>query len=204
MRHLLDVLCKDFKEPDKTSSCLTDLEKNSFLDALHSHLESEDEQDRTHERSDTFSPPSPVNRCDSLQYSSPLSASTPTRSSVRSASPARTIGQDEEDDKTEGSPGSPQLSDGPSSFAPGSEEGVQRSQTDGGEVSSENHELESAAGDRGAQEELCRGDFERSDNLEDLETKLYEMQLEAGKTGQSSPADIEEEHTASSVSDDDF
>lgn len=198
MRHLLDVLCKDFKEPDKTASCVTDLEKNqhSFLDAFHSHLGSEDEQERTKESSDTFSDPSPVNHCDSPDYSSPLSASTPTRSSVRSTSPAQTIGQDGEDEKAERSPSSPQLSS-PSSHAQGSVEGV------AGEVSSENHELESVTSDRDTQERLGRGDSERFDNFEDLETKLSEMQLEASETGQSSPGD-NEEHTASSVSDDDF
>lgn len=185
--------------------CITDLEKiqHSFLYALHSHLGSEDEQERTKESSDTFSHPSPVNRCDSPDYSSPLSASTPTRSSGRSVSPAHTIGQDEEDDKAERSPSSPQLSDRPSSNAQGNVEGVHHSQTDAGEVSSENHELESVTSGRSTHKELGGGDFERCDKFEDLETKLSEMHIEASKTGRSSPVN-DEEHTASSVSDDDF
>lgn len=210
MRHLLEVLCKDFKEPDKTASCITYLEKNehSLLNAFHSHLGSGDEQERTKESSDPFSYASLINRCDSPDYSSPLSASTPTRSRERSASPAQTIGQDGEEEKPERSLSSPQLSDHSSSQAQGSVEGVHRDQADAtaaGEVSSENHQLEPVTSDKGVQEELGGGDFERHrDNFEDLETKLYEMHLEASKSGHSSTGNHEEEDTASSVSDDDF
>lgn len=206
MRHLLEVLCKDFKEPDKTARCITDLEKNqhSFLDAFHSHLGSEDESERTKEHSDTLSRLSPIDRRDSPDYSSPLSASTPTRSSERSASPAQTTGQqDGEDDKAEKSPSSPQLSDRSSSSARGSVEGVRHSLTDAGEVGSESHELESVTSDRGAHGEMEGGDFERRDKVEDVETKLSEMHLEASQTVPSRPGDNEEQ-TASSVSDDDF
>lgn len=200
MRHLVEVLCKDFKAPDRTARCFTDLEVNqhSFLDAFNSPLGSEDEQERTKGSSEALSYPSPVNRCDSPDYSSAFSASTPTRSE-RSASPARTVGQDEEDDGAERSLSSPQLSDRPSSQAQGSVEGVHHSQTDAGEASSGDHELESVASDK----ELSGDDFERCDKVDDLEAKMHEMQLEARKTGQSSPVNSEE-HTASSVSDDDF
>lgn len=210
MRHLLEVLCKDFKEPDKTACCITDLGRNehSLLDAFHSHLGSGDEHERTKESSDPFSYASLINRCDSPDYPSPLSASTPTRSPERSASPAQTTGQDGEDEEPERSLSSPQLSDSSSSHARGSVKGAHRDRanaTAAGEVGSENHEVESVSSDKGVQEELGGGDFERHrDKLEDLETKLYEMHLEASKSGHSSPGNHEEERTASSVSDDDF
>lgn len=209
MRHLLEVLCKDFKEPDKTASCITDLERNEhpLLYAFHSHLGSGDEQERTKERSDPSSYASLINGCHSPDYSSPRSASTPMGSPGRSASPAQTIAQDGDEDRLEKSLSSPQLSDHSSSHARGSVEGVHHNQSDAtaaGEVSSDNHELESAASEKGVHEELGGGDFERHpDNFEDLETKLYEMHLEASKTGHSSPGN-HEEHTASSVSDEDF
>lgn len=205
MRHLVEVLCKDFKEPEKTAHCLTDLGKNqhSFLDTFRSHLGSEDEQERTKGSGNASSCPSPVNRCDFPDYSSPFSASTPTHSSERSTSPARTVGQDDGDDRAEGSLSSPQLSDRPSSDAQGSIEGLLRSQTDTGEVSSENHELESVTSDIDADRELGGGDSERCDEVDDLEAKLHEVHFEASKTGQSSPVNSEE-HRASSVSDDDF
>lgn len=211
MRHLLEVLCKDFKEPDKTANCITDLGRNehSLLDAFHSHLGSADEHERTQESGDPFSYASLINRCDSPDYPSPLSASTPTRSPERSASPAQTIGQGGEDEEPERSLGSPQLSDRSSSHARGSVDGAHRDRANGaaaGEVASENHEVESASSDKGVQEELGGGDFERHrDKLEDLEAKLYEMHLEASsKSGHSSPGNHGKEHTASSVSDDDF
>lgn len=205
MRHLVEVLCKDFKEPEKTACCLTELEKdqNSFLDVLHSHLGSEEEQEGTKESSDALSCPSPVNRCVSPDYSSAFSASTPTRSSMESTSPARTIGQEEEDDRAESSPSSPQLSDRPSSNAQGSVEGVHHSDTDAGEVSSENHELESVTSDRDAHGGLGGGDFKRCDEVDDLKANLHEMHLEASKTAQSSPVSSVT-HTASSSGEDDF
>lgn len=204
MRHLLEVLCKDFKEPDKTVRCIADLEQSeqSILGAFHLGLG--DEKERTKESSDQFSSASFVNRCDSPDYSSPLSASTPTCSPERNASPAQATRQDGEDSKLERSLSSPHLSNHLSCSAQGSVEGVHHNQTDASEVSSENHELESLSSDKSTHEELGGGDYERHcDKLEDLESKLNALHLEVSNSGHSSPGN-NKEHTASSVSDDDF
>lgn len=208
MRHLLELLCKDFKEPDKTVSWFTDLDKNDhcLLNVFHPHFGSLDRQERTKESSELFSSDS-ISRCDSPDYPSNLSASTLTCSPERSASPAETTGQDGEDGKLPRSPGSSQLSDHLSSNAQGSIEQVHHNQTGAAatsEVDSENQDLESVTSDKGVREELGGGDFERHcDKTKDLETKLYEMHLETSETGHSSP-DKDEERTASSASDDDF
>lgn len=210
MRHLLEVLCKDFKEPINSATSATDHEKNEngLLDAFHSHLGSGDKQLKTKESSDPFSYASLINRCDSPDYAHPLFASTPSCSPERTASPSQTHGKkDEEDDKVEKGLSSPQLSDRFSSHTRGSAGEVHQNQTDttaASEVSIENHEPVSVTSDKGFHEELGGGDFERHhEQFEDLGTKLYEMHLEASKTDDS---DVEnkEEHTVASVSDDDF
>lgn len=210
MRHLLEVLCKDFKEPINAATGATDLEKNENgpLDAFHSHLGSGDTQLKTKESTDPFSYASLINRCDSPDYAVPLFASTPSCSPERTASPSQTTEKkDEEDDKVEKGLSSPQGSDRFSSHMRGSAEEVHQNQTDAtaaSEVSIENHERSSVTSDKDFHEELGGGDFERHhEQFEDLGTKLYEMHLEASKTDDSD-MENKEEHTAASVSDDDF
>lgn len=201
MRHLLEVLCKDFKEPINAAAGAIDLEKNEngLLDAFHSHLGSGDKQLKTKESNDPFSYASLINRCDSPDYADPRFASTPSCSPERTASPSQTTEKkDEEDDKVEKGLSSPQPSDHLE---------VHQNQTDttaASEVSIENHERCSVTSDKDFHEELGGGDFERHhEQFEDLGTKLYEMHLEASKT-ENSDMENKEEHTAASVSDDDF
>lgn len=208
MRHLLEVLCKDFKEPINAATGATDLEKNEngLLDAFHSHLGSGDKQLKTKESTDPFSYASLINRCNSPDYADPLFASTPSCSPGRTASPSQTTEKkDEEDEKVEKGLSSPQTSDHFSSHMRGSAE-VHQNQMDttaASEVSIENHERSSVTSDKDFHEELGGGDFERHhEQFEDLGTKLYKMRLEASKTDDSDTEN--KEHTAASVSDDDF
>lgn len=99
MRHLLEVLRKDFEEPSTIATCSTDPGKNEIgqLDAFLPLLESGGKQVKTKENNDLFRYASLINYCDSPDYDDPLLASTPLCSPEKTASPTKTNEEQDED-----------------------------------------------------------------------------------------------------------
>ncbi|KAE8290040.1 Spermatogenesis-associated protein 7-like protein [Larimichthys crocea] len=79
MRHLLEVLRKDFEETPNTFTCSTEFEKkeNGLLDTFLPNLEAGEKQVKTKENNDLSLYASLIKDCDSLGYADPLMVSTP-------------------------------------------------------------------------------------------------------------------------------
>lgn len=99
MRHLLEVLCKDFEEPTNISSSTAELEKKNYLlDSLLPCLESAGKHVKTKEDNDLFPYVSPIKHCDFPAYTDPLLASTPLHSPTRTPSQTEITEKDKKGD----------------------------------------------------------------------------------------------------------
>lgn len=101
MRHLLEVLRKDFEEPTNISNSSAELEKkeNYLLDSLLPCLESVGKHVKTKEDNDLFPYVSPIKHCDFPAYTDPLLASTPLRSPARTPSQTEITEKDKKGDR---------------------------------------------------------------------------------------------------------
>ncbi|XP_031603000.1 spermatogenesis-associated protein 7 homolog [Oreochromis aureus] len=101
MRHLLEVLRKDFEEPTNISNSNAELEKkeNYLLDSLLPCLESVGKHVKTKEDNDLFPYVSPIKHCDFPAYTDPLLASTPLRSPARTPSQTEITEKDKKGDR---------------------------------------------------------------------------------------------------------
>lgn len=99
MRHLLEVLCKDFEEPTNISSSTAELEKKNYLlDSLLPCPESAGKHVKTKEDNDLFPYVSPIKHCDFPVYTDPLLASTPLHSPTRTPSQTEITEKDKKGD----------------------------------------------------------------------------------------------------------
>lgn len=211
MRHLLEVLHKDFEEPTNISTCSTDLEKNKngLLDAFLPHLESGGKQVKTKENNDLFPYASLLNYCDSPDYANPLFVSTPLCSPEKTASTTKTNEKEREDDHLEKGIRSNWLSEHVSCNTGISEEDFHQNQigtTATNEVSNENHEYATITSDKGFNQEQAEGCYDgQSKELKDLGRSLSESLHVSSNTHYSDVETTEQQsNTAASVSDDEF
>uniref|UniRef100_G3P8N1 Spermatogenesis associated 7 n=1 Tax=Gasterosteus aculeatus aculeatus TaxID=481459 RepID=G3P8N1_GASAC len=110
MRHLLEILRKDFEEPNNTSTFCAELEKteNALLDSFLPHLESGGKQLKTKKDSKLFQCSSIIEYCDSPDFAVPLSLSTPLCSpETISVRPIKVDVKERADDDQERGIGSP-------------------------------------------------------------------------------------------------
>ncbi|XP_071353921.1 spermatogenesis-associated protein 7 homolog [Trachinotus anak] len=213
MRHLLDVLRKDFEEPTNVSTSSTELEKkeNDLLDSLLPHLESGGKQVKTKENSDLFPYASLIKYCDSPHYTDVLSVSTTLCSPERTASPTTTNEKNEESNNKEKCIGSPRLSEHVTNNTGISEEDFQHSQigtpATNEEVSNENHEYTTVTSDEGFHQDQAEVNYdEQSKELEDLGRSFSETLHVTSSTHCHNVETANEQHAniAASVSDDEF
>ncbi|XP_035530651.1 spermatogenesis-associated protein 7 [Morone saxatilis] len=210
MRHLLEVLRKDFEEPSNISTCSTELEKkeNGQLDAFLPDLDSGGKQVKTKESNDQFPYASLIKYCDSPDYADPLLVSTPICSPERTDSPTKTNEMEGEDDNLEKSISSPQLSEHISNNNAGiSEEDFRQNEigtTVTNEVGNENHE--SITSDTGFHQDQAEGSSDgQSKELEDLEKSLSESLHVSSNTHSDNAETTEQQtNTVANVSDDEF
>ncbi|XP_027130555.1 spermatogenesis-associated protein 7 isoform X2 [Larimichthys crocea] len=211
MHHLLEVLRKDFEETPNTFTCSTEFEKkeNGLLDTFLPNLEAGEKQVKTKENNDLSLYASLIKDCDSLGYADPLMVSTPLCSPERFDSPTQTTEKYGEDDNLEKGISSPGLSEHVSNNAGISEEDFDQNQigtTATNEVSNENHENASLSSDKGFHQELEQAEVSydgQSKELEDLGRSLSKS-LHVTSNTHYNNAEATEQHTAASVSDDEF
>ncbi|XP_072221313.1 spermatogenesis-associated protein 7 [Leuresthes tenuis] len=88
MRHLLEVLRKDFEGPANISTSDNDPKKkeDDLLDSMFSHMEPRVRQVRTKEDNDAFTYVSLIKHSDLLDYGDPILVSTPSCSPERTSS----------------------------------------------------------------------------------------------------------------------
>ncbi|KAM7376020.1 hypothetical protein PAMP_005772 [Pampus punctatissimus] len=214
MRHLLEVLRKDFEEPTNTSTSSAELEKKEkyLLDTFAPQLESGDvKQQKTKESNDLFHYTSLIKFCGLPDYTDPLFVSTPVGSPQRIASPTKTNEKDEEDDNQENGISSPSLNEPVSDNAGFSEEDVHPVHEDtvvtNKEVISQNHEYTTLTGDEGVHQDQDEGRYDgQSKDLEDLGRSLSESLHITSNTHCDNMEAVNEQHTntIASVSDDEF
>ncbi|XP_042357024.1 spermatogenesis-associated protein 7 isoform X2 [Plectropomus leopardus] len=209
MRHLLDVLRKDFEEPPNTPTSSKEPEKreNDLLDPFLPHLDSDGHQVKTKEENDVFSYASLIKYCDSPNYADPLAVSTPLHSpETTAASPTHANEKEGEDMNQEKGISSPRLSEHVSDNTGISEEDHQNQigTTETNEVSTESHEYTTITSDKGDQDEVINDGL--SKELEDLGKSLSETLHVSSSTQHNNVETAAEQHTkiVASVSDDDF
>lgn len=211
MRHLLEVLRKDFEEPTNISTCSAELEKkeNGLLDAFLLHKESEGTQLKPKENNDSFPYASLIKYCDSPDNADPLLVSTPLGSPERTASATKTNEKDGEDDNLEKGISSPWLSEHVSDnigIGEGDFHQNQISTTVTSEVSNENHEYTTITSDRGFHQDQAEVSYDgQSQELEDLGRSLSQS-LHVSSNTHYNNMESAEQHTdtVASVSDDEF
>ncbi|KAM7403258.1 hypothetical protein PAMA_003943 [Pampus argenteus] len=214
MRHLLEVLRKDFEEPTNTSTSSAELEKKEkyLLDTFVPQLESGDvKQQKTKESNDLFPYTSLIKFSGSPDYADPLLVSTPVGSPQRIASPTKTKEKAEEDDNQENGISSPSLNEHVSDNAGFSEEDVHPVHEDtvvtNEIIISQNHEYSTLTGDEGVHQDQAEGGYDgQSKDLEDLGRSLSESLHITSNTHCDNMEDANEQHTntIASVSDDEF
>lgn len=212
MRHLLEVLRKDFEEPANVSTSSTELENkgNDLLDTFLPHLESEGKQAKTKENNDLFPYASLIKYCDLPDYADPLLVSTPLRSPERTASPTKTNEKGGEDDNLEKGIGSPWLSEHvPDNTGIGDEDFHQNQRgttVTNKEVGSDSHEYTTITGDQEVhqvQTEVSQDG--QSEELEDLGRSLSESLHVSSNTHYTNVQTTEQHRdTVASGSDDEF
>lgn len=209
MRHLLEVLRKDLEEPTNISTCITDLEKNEngLVDAFLAHLESGGKELETKENNDLFPYASLINHCDSPDYTDPLFVSTPLCSPEKTPSPTETNKKDGVDDNPEKGISSLCFGECLSTSTGISEEDSHKNQIDTtaiNKVSNENHEYASISSDKGFHQEQAEGFYDgQSKELKDLGNSLTEL-LHLSSSTHHKNVEATEQHTAASVTDDEF
>lgn len=206
MRHLLEVLRKDFEEPTNMSTSSTELEKkNDLLDTLLPRLDSGGKQVKTKENNDLFPYVSLIKNFDSPDNAHPLLVSTPLSSPEATVSPADIKEDDKEraEDEEKGT-GSPLLSEHVTSNTGNSEEDFRHIDTTANNcVSNENHEYATIASDQDQADSYYDG---QSEELEDLGRRLSESLHVSSDTHCENAENVSEQHTntVASVSDDEF
>ena len=200
MRHLLEILRKDFEDSTNVLTSSTDFKKNEngLLDAFQSYLESGGKHVEAPAKKDLFSYASLINSRNSPDRADPLLASTPLCSPERTASPT---GANEKDGEgLEKSISSPWLREHVSSNIRVSGEDIQQSQVDKtatNEVSGENHGYASITSEKGFHQNKEQEFYdEESEEVQDLGRRLSES-LHVSRTG-------EHTNSISSASDDEF
>ncbi|XP_029350094.1 spermatogenesis-associated protein 7 homolog [Echeneis naucrates] len=199
MRHLLDVLRKEFEEETNSCTSRTELEKKEDdpLNSLLSDLESGEQQVKTKKDHNLFPYASLIKDCNSPFHTDTLSVSTPLCSPESTASNEK----DKESDNEEKYTGSPWLSEHVINNTEISEEDFLNSQigttATHAEVSYENHEHTTVACDETFHHDQGEASYtEQSKDLENLGISL----------SQSLHVSVNQQHenTAASVSDDEF
>ncbi|KAK5857579.1 hypothetical protein PBY51_010815 [Eleginops maclovinus] len=207
MRHLLEVLRKEFEEPSNLFTSSTELEKkkNDLVDSFLPSVGSGGKQEKTKTYDDLVSYASLIKSCDLPDYADPLLVSTPLCSpGTTVASAAETNEKDEEVHNQEEGNCSPCLSDHVSNTMKISEE-VHQNQTGATETikedTNENHE--STTTDRHQDEVSYDG---QSKELEDLGRSLSEsLHVSSNKHHSDEETATEQHaHSVASVSDDEF
>ncbi|XP_054470396.1 spermatogenesis-associated protein 7 homolog [Anoplopoma fimbria] len=212
MRHLLEVLRKDFEEPTNTSSCGTELEKkeNDLLDSILPHLESGGKHVKTKKDSDLFPYASLIKYSDSPDYADPLLVSTPLCSPETTAASPTKAEEEGADDNQEGGISSPRLSEHVSDNTGISEEDHQNqigTTETSKEVSNENHEYNPITSEEGVHQDQAEVSNDgQSKELEDLGRSLSEsLHVSSNKHCNNVETDTEQHtNTIASVSDDEF
>ncbi|XP_074517096.1 spermatogenesis-associated protein 7 homolog [Sebastes fasciatus] len=208
MRHLLEVLRKDFEEPTNISTSGTELKKkeSDLLDSFLPHLESRGKQVKTKKDNDLFPYASPIKYCDSSDYADPLLVSTPLCSpETTAASPTKTNEKDGEEDNQERGISSPWLSE---HFSDNTRMGegdhknqVGTAETDK-EVSNENQEYTTITSDKECHQDQAEVSYDgQSKELDDLGTHLSES-LHVSNNVET--ATEQHANTVASISDDEF
>lgn len=209
MRHLLEVLRKEFEEPANSFTPSTEIEKkkNDRGDSSLPYVESGGKQENTKKDDDLLSYASLIKSCDLQDYADPLLVSTPLYSpGTTAASPTETNEKDEAVDNQEEGNSSPCLSDHVSNNTEISEE-VHQNQTgtteSNKEVTSENHEVTPITSDRDQEEVSYDG---QSKELEDLGRSLSESLHVSSNKNHGNEDTVAEQpaHSVASVSDDEF
>lgn len=212
MRHLLEVLRKDFEEPINMSTSSAELDKmeNDLLDTLIP-LESRGKQLKTKEDNDLLPYASLIKYCDIPEHTDLLSGFTTLCSSERTASPAKTNKMDEEGDNQEKLIGSPQLNEHIANNAGTTEEDFRQNQISttavGKEITNESHEYTTVTNDEEFHQDQAEVSYDgQSKELEDLGRSFSESLHVSNNTDSNITEPANEQHTdvAASVSDDEF
>ncbi|XP_067335232.1 spermatogenesis-associated protein 7 homolog isoform X2 [Channa argus] len=198
MRHLVDVLRKDFEKPINRSTSSTELEKkeNYLFNTLLPHLESKGKQVNTKTDNEQLPCASQSKHCDTLDYTDVLSGLTTLCSPA--ASPTKTNGKDKEDTT------SPWLSEQVTDKTGINEEDFHQNLIGTNAISKENIiENQSVTTDEGSHhpELTCVG---QSIELEDLGRSLSESLHVSNMNNNMETANGQHIKTDASVSDDDF
>lgn len=210
MRHLLEVLRKDFEKPAKVSTCSSEQEKkgNGVLDAFLPHLESGRGDGKTQEKNDLFPYASLIKYCDSPGYSDRVFVSTPLCSPETTLASKRND-KGREDENLEKDISSPWLVENVPDNTLISEEDLHQDQIGTAvtnEVNSDNRENASVISDTGLHQNQAEDIYDGpSKEIEDLGRNLSESLHVSGSTHNNSEENTEH-HTDmdASVSDDEF
>ncbi|XP_006798516.1 spermatogenesis-associated protein 7 homolog isoform X3 [Neolamprologus brichardi] len=199
MRHLLEVLCKDFEEPTNISSSTAELEKKNYLlDSLLPCLESVGRHVKTKEDNDLFPYVSPIKHCDFPAYTDPLLASTSLHSPTRTPSQTEITEKDKKGDSEGKFIDSSLVNEHVTDNTTASEEDFHIvGTTVTTSVHSETQENSSIASDQ----EQADG---QSNELEDLGKSLSESLHVSSNTHCKSAASEQHSNTGDSGSDDEF
>ncbi|CAK6966914.1 spermatogenesis-associated protein 7 [Scomber scombrus] len=214
MRHLLEVLRKDFEEPTNTSTSGAELEKKEkyLFDKLLPGLEAGDmNHQKTKEDNDLLPYASLIKYGGSPSYADPLLVSTPLCSPERTASPAETGEKAEEDVNQENGISSPSLTEhvsdnaglGEEDFYQVHKETVETNQ----EAINEKHEYTTLSRDEGSHQDQAEVSHDgQSEELEDLGRSLSESLHITNNTHCDNTEAANEQHTntVASASDDEF
>ncbi|XP_078134191.1 spermatogenesis-associated protein 7 homolog isoform X1 [Sander vitreus] len=213
MRHLLEVLRKDFEEPIITSTSSTKLEKNenALLDSFLPHLESGGKQVKTKKDNNLFSYASLIKYCDTPDYSDPLLGSTPLCSpETTAASQTKTNEKNGEDDNEETAISSPWHSEHVFDNTGITEEDDQNqigTTEINKEVSHETNECTTITSDEGVHQDQAAVSYDgQSKEVEDLGRRLSESLHVSSNIRYNNVETATEQHTniVASVSDDEF
>ncbi|XP_029981950.1 spermatogenesis-associated protein 7 homolog [Sphaeramia orbicularis] len=211
MRHLLDVLRKEFEEPSNMSSSSPKHEKkeNYLLDSLLPQLGSLKEL-KTKEDNDHFSYASLIKNCESPDYADPLLFSTPLCSPGRTVSTTKYNEKEGEDVSLEKGTVSPSLSG--SDKAGFSEEDLHRDEkgtsVTNKDTSALDQEYTVIPSDEGFHQDQAEASYDQqTKELEDLGRNLSESLHVSDNTHCNDNIETANEHQTSAaavISDDEF
>lgn len=208
MRHLLEVLRKDFQEPSNMSSTELENKESDLLDALIPRLESKDKQMKTKENNDLLPYASLTKYCDTPDYSYVLSAFTTLHSPERTASATKANEKDEGDNREKQTS---RVSEHLTNNAVTSQEEIDQNQigstaTDK-EITNESHKYTDVTNDEGFHQNKAEVSYDgQPKELEALGRSLSESLHVSNNTdcNNAEPASDQHTNTAASVSDDEF
>lgn len=207
MRHLLEVLRKDFEEPTNTSTSSAELQKKEkyLLDKLLPGLESGDmNRQKTKEDHDLLPYVSLIKYGGSPSYDDPLLVSTPLCSPKRTASPAETSEKAEEDVNQENGISSPSLTEHVSDNAGLREEDFYQVHKET-EAINEKHEYTTLFRDEGSHQDQAEVSHDgQSEEVEDLGRSLSESLHITNNTHCDNTEAANEQHRNTVASDEEF